>query len=166
MLHAMPRKKSWLTLNPPWAIVDGGVEVAEVKFDAFSGKAELLVDGLTYQACVKGFWSPAYVLELDGSVLAQAEKPKFLSSQHAITCAGGKRFSLKQPFLKHGYELLDGGQTVGRIFTEGFWGTTIVIDLPGEIPIPVQAFMFWLVRTFWDQDQQHNQTNHPGNAPG
>lgn len=153
MLSAKAKKTGLFAINPPYVIRDGEADVAEVQFDHLNRQAELVVGDLTYRAYRKGFWSPIYVLELDGAVLAQTEKLKFLSLRWIVTCAGGKQYALHQPLLKNAYELLDGDQAVGRIYREGFWDTQIMIDMPVEVPLPVQVFVFWLVKTFWEQSR-------------
>ena len=50
MLHAVTKKQGWIAINPPYAILDGEAEVAEVHYAPASRRGQVIADGLTYDA--------------------------------------------------------------------------------------------------------------------
>jgi len=148
MLRAVTKKTGLFSINPPYAILDGETEVAEVHYAPSRQRGQVLADGLVYQAYSRGMFLPAYVFELDGAPLVEVQRPKLFTLSNVVTIAGGKTYVLRPASLfSSRYVLLDNGQRVGEIRSEGIWGNRFVIDLPDAIPVPVQAFLFWTVRT-------------------
>ncbi|HUW31995.1 MAG TPA: hypothetical protein VM223_10310 [Planctomycetota bacterium] len=154
MLHAVTKKQGWVAINPPYAILDGETEVAEVHYAPSSRRGQVISDGLTYEAYSQGAFVPTYVLDLEGAPLVEVRRPKFFTLSHTVACAGGQTYTLRPAsFFSRRYLLLDNGQPVGEIRPEGFWGIRFVIDLPPVIPVPVQAFLFWVVRTIRERNR-------------
>jgi len=154
MLRVVTKKQGLFAANPPYAILDGETEVAEVQYAPFAKRGQVVADGLTYEAYSRGAFLAAYVLELDGSPLVEVRRPKLLTLSNVVAVTGGKTYTLRPASLfSRRYLLLDNDQPIGEIRPEGFWGVRFVIDLPDVIPVPVQAFLFWVVRTIRERNR-------------
>ncbi|WP_069804118.1 hypothetical protein [Thermogemmatispora onikobensis] len=101
----------------------------------------------------------AYLLEVNGSLLAQA-RGSWSGRSWSITCYAGSeqgyRLRPRRP-LAMTFVLESNGTAVGTIRPRGLWFLWIrqvVIDLP-DLPLPLVLFMFWLAITTW-HSQHHD----------
>jgi hypothetical protein len=66
---------------------------------------------------------------------------------------GGRKLMLKAASAwRRQIEVHDDDALIGRIGPTGWAGRTSVIDLPSDLPLPVQLFLFWLVIILWRRD--------------
>ncbi len=144
MLQAVP--KSIFSWN--FTVSQADRLIADVSM-AWSGeRAELRVEGIRYEVSREGWLSGRFVMTSDLGVLAVAEKPSAFFRSFVVQY-GNRRFQLKALALStRGFGLTEGSTRVGTI-EPAFWSRTTTIDLPDDIDLPVQVFMFWLVLILW-----------------
>jgi hypothetical protein len=121
----------------------GGSVVAEIEFSRWREKGVLKVGGLHYAVYREGVISGAFILSLDATQLARAEKTNWLSRSFTIE-HGEKIYRLKAELFGSSFTLLDNGQNVGALFTRGRFTRKTSVTLPDELPVPVQIFVIWL----------------------
>lgn len=99
---------------------------------------------------LNGEFSDDLVLEYADSILARAQDAVFTRSFKISF--NGKRHTLKPSLpLFRSFYLFRGGRRIGSIFPEYALGNNAEIDLPIAIPLPVCAFIFWLVVLAWNK---------------
>lgn len=108
--------------------------------------------GITYQLQKDGFLSGSYTLRENDSVIATAQKTPMIryfdvdyANQHYIVKAASiftRKFVIQQ-----------NGNTIGQICPKHPFTRRCTIDMPPEIPVPVQMFKFWLVALMWRKHQ-------------
>jgi hypothetical protein len=145
MLKAVPKSIfSW-----DFTVSLAGQPIAEVDTLWFREKAEMFVDGQRYGVYRERWMSGLFVLESGAGVLATAEKPSAFFRSFKVHY-GSRRFQLEalSPFTRS-FSLAEGVTPVGTIRPVFWLSRTTTIDLPNDIVLPVQVFMFWLVLILW-----------------
>ena len=117
--------------------------VAEIELSRWREKGVLRVGGLHYAVRREGAISSAFVLALDTTKLARAEKTSWLSRSFTIE-HGEKTYRLKAEWFGASFILLDNGQKVGSLVPRGVFTRKTDVSLPDELPLPVQLFVIWL----------------------
>jgi hypothetical protein len=112
-------------------------------------------DGITYQQQKDGFLSGGFKLLEDGAVIATAQKAPMMryfdidyANQHYILKAASiftRKFIIQQ-----------NENTIGQICPKHGFTRKCTIDMPPEIPVPVQLFKFWLVALMWRRRSRNN----------
>jgi hypothetical protein len=117
--------------------------VAEIKLSRWAEKGVLKVGGLHYAVRRERAISGAFILALDTTQLARAEKTSWLSRSFTIK-HGEKTYRLKAEWFGPSFILLDNGQKVGSLVPLGMFTRKTGVSLPDELPLPVQIFVIWL----------------------
>ena len=136
----------------------GEVEVAHL-YNYLSGPSQIEVDGehfLLKQQKRVILFTQYYALERDGRTLATAKETQlFFLSNSRISYAVGRHsreLTLKNSIWNlsgRQYLLLDGPDRVGVIEHDSNFGAEI--DLPPEIPLAVQIFIYKLAFIMWQR---------------
>lgn len=132
---------SWLSWD--FSVVQGSSVVAEIEIPRWRKKSVLRVSGLHYAAYREGMIGGAFILALDTTQLARAEKTNWLSRSFTIK-HGEKTYRLKGEWFASSFRLLDDGQEVGSLAPRGMFTRKTSVWLPDELPLPVQMFVIWL----------------------
>ena len=146
------------TLSSGHTFYRGEVEVAHL-YNYMSGTSQIEVDGdyflLRRQKRIVMF-TQYYTLERDERMVANAKETKlFFASNCRISYAierHARELTLKSNIWKlfgRHYLLLDGEERVGTIKHQSDFGADI--DLPPEIPLTVQIFIFQLAFIMWQR---------------
>ena len=132
-----------------FTVVDWARTVAHIDVSWWREQASLRVDGSTYRAHRERLLSGAYVLKHKGSTVASARKPSVFRREFVVE-HNGRRYTLraKSPF-ERGYVLLKGAKGVGSITMESLFSYRASVKMPEDLPLPVQAFVLWLVINTW-----------------
>ena len=141
-------------LSRDYTILDNGQEVGSIVQSVWREKATLDLGGYGEYGYImyhKGAVSRNYCLELNGQMVAEAQKSPW-QHNYEIYCAEGQ-FSLNRRSLWSGnYVLLIGGQEAGSISRTSVWKRNVEAELPNVSP-PIACFMIWLVIISWQEAQ-------------
>jgi hypothetical protein len=145
MLDATPRGLfTW-----GFTLYEGGDAIAEIDPSWFGESAEIRAGGQTYSAYRESMLAGAFVLQSGDRALVRARKVSAFVRAFDIDLAG-RPLELKATSVwSREFGLFEGGVQVGRISPAGWFGRRAVIDLPPDIPLPAQLFLFWLVLVLW-----------------
>jgi hypothetical protein len=145
MLHATPQSIfSW-----DYTVLRGRAVMAQIDMSWFRERAEVEIGDQTYSVHRESIVQGTFVLQSRGQVLARAQKVSAFSRAFDIDCAG-QQLELKAVSIwTRQFGLFRNGRQIGRIGPRGWLGRSAVIDLPGDISVPVQVFLFWLVLVLW-----------------
>jgi len=102
----------WLSWD--FTVVQGSSVVAEIEIPRWRKKGVLKVGGLHYAAYREGLIGGPFILALDTTQLARAERTNWLSRSFTIT-HGGKTYRLKADWFGPSFALLDNEQEVGSL---------------------------------------------------
>ena len=149
ILRAVPQ--DWFTWNFT-LFNDDDEEVAGITPAWFSESAEIYTGGEMYKAYRESWMSGAFIFQLNDSILAKAEKPSALNRSFNVEFDGRQYILEAEAVFFRKFILIDNGVEVGSITPENALTSAAVLDLPRDIPLPVKAFMFWLVMILWKRD--------------
>jgi hypothetical protein len=111
--------------------------------------AEIRVEGQTYSAYRESLLAGTFVLQLGERTLARARKASVFVRAFDIDLAG-QPIELKAASVwRREFGLFENGEQVGRISPTGWFSWQAVLDLPPDIPLLAQLFLFWLVLVLW-----------------
>jgi hypothetical protein len=132
---------SWLSWD--FSVMQGDSVVAEIELSRWREKGVLKVGGLHYAVYREGAISGAFILALDTTQLARAEKTSWLSRSFTIK-HGEKTYRLKAEWFGPSFILLDNGEKVGSLVPRGMFTWKTTVSLPDELSVPMQMFVIWL----------------------
>ena|SRR5271157_3624054 len=136
-------------LSWDFSVLRDGSPVAEIDVSWFREKGTLTVDGVQYPVYREHLMSGAFILEFNGTQLARAEKPSALFRCFLVKHAG-QTYTLKaETALFRKFVLLENDREVGSITPEGPIIRNAMVDLPDNLPLPVQVFLIWLTVILW-----------------
>ncbi len=97
----------------------------------------------------------SFILELNGTQLARAEKPSALRRSFTIQHEG-KTYILKaESAFGRTFLLLDNDRRqIGSITPAGMFTRKATVDLPDEMPLPIKVFLVWLTVILWKRDSE------------
>lgn len=145
MLRAIPRSLfSW-----DFSVFENDVEVAGLEMNWMRERGMLDIEERKYNLYRQGWLSGLFVLENEGTVLAQAEKPNAFTRRFEVIF-GHRKLSLaaQSPFTR-AFGVYDGECQIGSIDPDCWFTRKTTIDLPDDIILPVKGFLFWLVVLMW-----------------
>jgi hypothetical protein len=145
MLYAIPRHLfSW-----DFTVLRDGAVLAEVDQAWFGEWAEVTIGGQAYAVSRESILQGTFSLRCGDQVLARAQKAGVFSRAFAVDLPD-RGLELKALSVwGRRFGLFEDGQQLGSIGPTAWLGRRAEIDLPGDIPLPVQVFLFWLVVVLW-----------------
>jgi hypothetical protein len=146
MLRAIP--KGWWTLK--YELLDNEEVVGLVEFHFATEGATITIGSEVYEARGKGWFNREYFFETaERRFIASAENPAF-SGRFEVNF-DNRLYSLQKDkgLLNTTYVLIDGDGVIGSITPDGIFSRKSTIDIQNSFPLPIQAFMFWLVALLW-----------------
>lgn len=146
MLEAVTR-----AFSRDYTVIDNGQELGYIMQSAWREKATLELDGYSYTMYHNGVMGGNYCLELEGQILAEAQKSAW-QHNYEIECAEGA-FSLRRRSIwSSDYLLLVDEQEEGYVVKRSVWKRGAMAELPGLSPV-ISCFMIWLVLISWQEAQ-------------
>jgi hypothetical protein len=101
-----------------------------------------------YHLSREGFWSGDFLLTSDQEALARAAKSAFV--RRFIVQTGSREFILEPASLfTRSFRLVEKGVVVGYVLPNHLFTRACTLELPDDLPVPVQVFLFWLVVLMW-----------------
>jgi hypothetical protein len=152
MLSAIPRGLfSW-----GFSILEDDAEVAGLDVAWMRERGTLDIMGAEFTLYRQGWLSGSFLLEGDGVVFAEADKPNAFTRRFEVT-HGHRTLSLvaQSPFTR-AFSVYDGDRQIGSICPDHCFTRKTTIDLPDDIALPVKAFLFWLVVLMWRRAKKNN----------
>ena len=114
-----------------------------------SEQGEIVMGSDTCSVRKHGIASGTWTLELEGKVIARAEKPSAMFRQFDIHFEG-RQFELRAiSAFARSFELSEGGRQVGTIAPAHAFTRRASVDCEDSVPEWVQLFAFWLVALMW-----------------
>ena len=149
MLHIDPT--SWYSWD--FTVSDESRPVADLAMSWWREKGVLAVDGVTFRVYREGLASGAFILEGPGGVLARAEKPSAFRREFVMR-HDGREYTLRpRSMFGRAFILMAGSRELGSVAPHSAFGRKAAADLPPELPVPVRAFIVWLVMIAWKRAQ-------------
>lgn len=150
MLQAVPKN----IFANGFFLQEQDVLLGEIDSSIWREKARLEVEQATYLLYREGYFSGAFVLERDGTVVARALKPSAIYNTFEVEVPNSRHLALRKLSVLHRrFGLFDGERQIGTIYPLHAFTRRTQIDLPADLPLPVRVFLFWLVFIIWKREQ-------------
>ncbi|MDX1531259.1 MAG: hypothetical protein R3362_07015 [Rhodothermales bacterium] len=144
MIRAVPT--SWFTWN--FRLLQDDREVGRLRQSSWRERARFLVEDVRFELYREGLLGD-FVLRFGESVLVRARKPSVLHRRFEFVFEGQAYTLEPASALSRVFVLRTATVEVGGVEPEGWVTRKAVVDLPKTLPLPVQAFAFWLVMLTW-----------------
>ena len=128
--------------------------LGELENSFLQAKAQLELEEGSYQLYREGWFSGDFLLELNGKVVARASKPSVLQNRFEIELPDRQLVLSKPSSFDRRVIVLDGGKEIGSIYPLGAFTRHTYVDVPDDWPVPIRAFLFWLVVNVWKRPNQ------------
>jgi hypothetical protein len=143
---------SWFSWD--FNVLQNGSPIAEIDIFSWQEKGVLAVGGSSYKVYREDLMSGHFILELNGALLAHAEKPSALRRSFTIQHED-KTYTLKaESAFGRTFLLLKNDRQIGSIAPAGIFTRKAMVDLPDELPLPVKVFLLWLTVILWKRDSE------------
>jgi len=137
-----------------YTVKSGDRTVAVLDCASWRVRGEIVIGDVTHRVFREGAMSGDFIIEAGGRELARATKPSAFRDT-IVVHYGRRHFTLRKPSLwRRGFALMDGERQIGAISPESAWTRRATADLPPDVPVPIQAFVVWLVILLWKRDAQ------------
>jgi hypothetical protein len=144
--------KAWYSWD--FDVVSGDRTLATLDLSCWREKADVLIEDVTHRVFRERAMSGDFVLERGDQVLARATKPSAFRNAFAVSY-NGKTYSLRRPSAwRRAFVLLDEERQIGSVTPNSAWTWQATADLPRDWPMPIQAFVIWLVIILWKRDAE------------
>jgi hypothetical protein len=148
VIEAVPKR--WFSND--YRLLQPHGPVAELDVSGWKEAAEFDVAGGRYRLYRERMASGAFVLEGSGGIVARAVKPSALKARFEIQI-GGRLFALRRPrWWRSDFALFEGQTQVGSVRRAGAFTRRTIIDLPHDLPLAAQVFVFWLALVIWTRE--------------
>lgn len=158
------RDSSTLTLRPKafWSwdfdILDGDRVVAVLDRHWLREMAAFDVEGQRWQVRRTSVMRGTFALELDGRVVAEAQKTSSFRRAFAVT-VGPERFELRAvSIFRREFQLFRGGIAIGSIRPTSPFRRHAIAQLPSSLPLPLRLFLVFLVLVIWKRQSDSAAT--------
>ena len=132
-----------------YTLTRDGAEIGQIDCGGVRQPATLTVGGASYNPVSEGVLRTKFHLDADGARIADVELAGTFSRRF-IVHAGVKTCTLKvASWFGRSFVLTENEVEVGRIARTGFFTARCRAELPDDLPLPVQAFLIWLVLITW-----------------
>ena len=150
-----------MTLEPrrwyswDYTVKSGDRTVAVLELSSWRERAEIVIGDVTHRVFREGAMGGDFIIEAGGRELARATKPSAFRNT-MIVHYSGKDYTLRKPSVwRRAFVLMDGERQIGSISPDRAWTRLATAELPPDWPVPIQAFVIWLVILLWKRDAQH-----------
>ena len=105
--------------------------------------------GTDYLLSREGFWSGDFLLAAGGEIQARATKRSVFGRKFIIRTEDRELLLAPVSVFSRSFRLVENGSVIGGIVPDRFPSRACTLDLPRNLAIPVQVFVFWLVVLLW-----------------
>lgn len=122
-----------------------GAPVARVDLSNWRETAKIEAGGARFEASHKSMAGEFFLRDEGGRQVAVAEKPSAWKDRFSFE-HGANRYELKKESVWRRTFVLtrEGVGKVGQVRPTGWFGRNLVVELPGELPPEIGAFVVWL----------------------
>jgi len=132
-----------------YTLTRDGVEIGQIDCGGVRQPATLTVGGAGYNPVSEGVLRTKFHLDAGAARIADVETAG-INFRRFIVHAGAKTYTLKvASWLGRNFVLTENDVEVGRIARTGFFTARCRAELPDDLPLPLQAFLIWLVLITW-----------------
>lgn len=128
--------------------------LGEVDTSILREKARVELEEGTYQLYRERPFSGDFVLEHNGKIVASATKPSVLQNRFEVELPDRRLVLRKLSMWSRRFGLFDGEKQIGSIYPVGIFTRRSNIDLPGDWPLAIRVFLFWLAFVIWRRRNQ------------
>lgn len=128
-------------------------ELVAFRASSWHERAEFDLQGSRYRVYRQSRFKGPFLLERDGRVIANAVKPSAFRERFEVDAKGANYTLRKLSAFSRRFYLFSGEQQIGEIAPVSAFSRRTRIDLPADIPLPVQLFMFWLALLMWKRQR-------------
>jgi hypothetical protein len=137
-----------------YAVTSGDRTLAVLDLASWRERAEIVIGDVTHRVFREHMMGGDFIIEAGGRELARATKPSAFRDT-MIVHYGGKDYTLRKPSVwRRSFVLMNGERQIGSIAPESAWTRRATAELPSEWPVPIQAFVIWLVIILWKRDAE------------
>jgi hypothetical protein len=134
--------------------MNGDRTVAALDLASYRERGEIVIGDVTYRVFRERAMGGDFIIEAGGRELARATKPSAFRDT-MIVHHGGADYTLRKPSVwRRAFVVMDGERQIGSIAPESAWTRRATADVPADWPVPIQAFVIWLVIILWKRDAQ------------
>jgi hypothetical protein len=146
--------KRWYSWD--FSVMDGGRTIAVLDLSSWRERGEIVIEESTHRVFRERAMSGDFIIQRGDRALAKATKPS--AFRHTLVVHyNGKDYTLRKPSIwRRGFVLLDGERQIGSISPESMWTRRATADLPADWPLPIKAFVIWLVIILWKRDAENS----------
>lgn len=148
MLQLVPQ--GWLGWHVD--VLGNDRKITEIKTSTLPESGTFSIDGADFRAWREGMFSGEFLLAKDGETIARAQKPSALKSSFNIEFSDRQYTLKKESWAGRSFVLIQGDIEVGSIRPEGVLTRKASVDLPGDMPMPLQLFVVWLTILLWKRE--------------
>jgi hypothetical protein len=130
-----------------------GELMGEFDPSAWRERAQLELEDGTYELYREGTFSGDFVIELNGKIVARATKPSAFRGTFNIELPDKHLILRKHSVWSRNFILFEGEMEVGAIRPLGIFSRRTNIELPGQWPLALQIFVFWLAFLMWKREE-------------
>jgi hypothetical protein len=153
-MRMMLEPRRWYSWD--YTVMSGERTVAHIELSSWRERAEIVIGDVTYRVFREGTLSGDFVIEAAGRELARATKPSAFRDT-IIVHYGGRDYTLLKPSIwRRAFALMDGERQIGTIEPESAWTRRAIADFESDWPMPIQAFVIWLVIILWKRNAQNS----------
>ncbi len=127
-------------------------EVARLSRSLWSDTGEFEIRGTCVKLSRTGVMKDVFVLESDGSTLAEVKQGKAISSKLSLIHDGEDYELRRRNWYSKALLLESQGSEVGHIEPRGFFSRAAIGDLPKRWPLQLQVFVLWIALVRWDRE--------------
>jgi hypothetical protein len=124
-------------------------ELVMLRASPWRERADFALQGSRYHLHREGRLKGPFLLERDGRVIARAVKPSAFRDRFEVEL-NGTTYTLRKPSaFSRRFHLFSGEQQIGEIAPVSAFSRRSRVDLPADIPLAMQLFIFWLALLMW-----------------
>ena len=132
-----------------YTLTRDGVEIGQIDCGGVRQPATLTVGGASYNPVSEGVLRTKFHLDGGSARIADIELGGTFFRRFVLH-VGAKTYTLKvASWFGRSFVLTENDVDVGRIARTGFFTARCKAELPDDLPLPVQAFLIWLVLITW-----------------
>jgi hypothetical protein len=137
-----------------YTVVRNDRTVAVLDLASWRERATIVIGDVTHRVFRERAMSGDFIIEAGGRELARATKPSAFRDT-IIVHYDGHDYTLRKPSVwRRRFVLMDGERQIGSIAPESAWTRQASADLPHDWPVPIQAFVIWLVVILWKREAE------------
>jgi hypothetical protein len=141
-----------------YSVLESGQEITSVNIRWIREAGEFVLGGKNYMVGRRSRMSGAFFVEWEGKTLASAIKPSWLFQRFTISVGEDKYQLRSRSIFTRAFDLIHNGRTIGSLEAQSWFKRSVRVDLPQELPLPVQVFITWLVLVMWRRQQANGSS--------